>query len=84
MACYVRAASDPVEARRHYERWRAASNYPPLCPVQLPVLRRLEGDFYAAPLWSEMERKACPWLRVQLGDPRLQGLADLAHERLQA
>ncbi|AZC44738.1 winged helix-turn-helix domain-containing protein [Pseudomonas chlororaphis] len=84
VACYVRAASDPVEARRHYERWRAASNYPPLCPVQLPVLRRLEGDFYAAPLWSEMERKACPWLRVQLGDPRLQGLADLAHERLQA
>ncbi|PMY35944.1 MULTISPECIES: winged helix-turn-helix domain-containing protein [Pseudomonas] len=84
VVCYVRAASDPVEARQHYERWRAASNYPPLCPVQLPVLRRLEGDFYVAPLWSEMRHKACPWLRAQLADPRLQGLADLAHERLQA
>lgn len=67
VACYVLAAFDPLEARRHYERWRAASNYPPVCPLQLPVLRRLEGDFYAAPLWSERERKACPRLLTQLG-----------------
>lgn len=84
VACYVRAASDPVEARQHYERWCAASNYPPLCPVQLSVLRRLEGDFCVAHLWYELEREACPWQRAQLSDPRLRGLADLASERLQA
>jgi len=73
VACYVLAAFDPLEAGRHYERWRAASNYASVCPMPRQVLRRLEGDLDAAPLGSERERKACPGLLSQLGDPRLQG-----------
>lgn len=85
IACYVLAASDLAEARGQYERWRAASSNSSLCPGQLAVLRRLEGDFRAARLWRELESKACPWQRAQLADPRLQGLADLrSAERLQA
>jgi tetratricopeptide (TPR) repeat protein len=84
VGCYVLAAFDPAEARQHYERWRCASNYPPLCTGQLSVLRRLEGDFAVAHRWSALECKAGPWLRAQLRDPRLRGLADLVSERLQA
>ncbi|AZC51684.1 hypothetical protein C4K35_4105 [Pseudomonas chlororaphis subsp. piscium] len=84
VACYVLAASDPVEARRHYERWCAVSGHPPLCPVQLSVVRRLEGDLYAAQLWHELACQASPWQRAQLDDPRLRGLANLVSERLQA
>ncbi|TKK37762.1 invasion protein regulator [Pseudomonas fluorescens] len=84
IACYVRAASDPSRARQVYERWRAASKTTLVCPAQLPVLRRLEGDFYAAQHWQELAHRASPWQRARLGDPRLRGLGDMMLERLQA
>lgn len=82
--CYVLAATDPIEARQRYQRWQVASEYPSLCPAQLPVLRRLDGDFYAAKLWHELERRATSWQRMQLRDPRLFGLEHLLDGRLQA
>lgn len=85
IACYVLAASDLAMARQQYESWRAASNNPSLCPGQLAVLRRLEGDLRVARLWRELECEACPWRRAQLADPRLRGVAELrVEERLQA
>ena len=81
VVCYVQAAFDKGAARERYRRWCEASEHPPLCPAQLPVLRRLEGDRVAAGLWRELEGKSCPWWRARLGDPRLQGLAQLTRQR---
>lgn len=84
VVCYVQAAFDKLAARERYRRWCVASEHPPLCPAQLPVLRRLDGDRAAAGLWRELEGRSCPWWRARLGDPRLQGLAKLIDERLLA
>jgi hypothetical protein len=81
VVCYVQAAFDKGAARERYRRWCEASEHPPLCPAQLAVLRRLEGDRVAAGLWRELEGKSCPWWRARLGDPRLQGLAQLTRQR---
>ena len=83
VVCYVQAAFDKGAARERYQRWCEASEHPPLCPAQLPVLRRLDGDRVVAGLWRDLEGKSCPWWRARLGDPRLQGLAQPA-ERLLA
>lgn len=84
VVCYVQAAFDKGAARERYQRWCVASEHPPLCPAQLPVLRRLDGDRVVAQLWRELEGKSCPWWRARLGDPRLQGLAQPADQRLLA
>ncbi|MBD1552398.1 winged helix-turn-helix domain-containing protein [Pseudomonas typographi] len=75
---YVLACHDRAAARQRLASWQEAQAGWPVSAEELAVRRELNGDGAIIAEWRAFTRRAQPWQRARLDDPRLRNLGVLA------